>query len=102
MGEQGFRDAQSSLAFCYLSGEGVRQDVDEAVRLYELAADHGDIASQRTLQRLKRQNSLIENSGQVEEKVDEPKPALDKWIPVTTISLIDGFVKKISVRNSFS
>ena len=47
--DQGHAGAQSSLGFSYSQGEGVPQDVVEAMRWYRLAADKGDAAAQSSL-----------------------------------------------------
>ena len=47
--EQGDKDAQYNLAFCYAKGQGVAQDHAEATRWYRKAAEQGDAASQYSL-----------------------------------------------------
>ena len=37
--EQGFADAQCNLASCYQKGEGVSQDIEEAVKWWKKAAE---------------------------------------------------------------
>lgn len=46
LAEQGLVEAQSALAWMYLTGKGVRQDYTEAVRWYRKAAEQGDATAQ--------------------------------------------------------
>jgi TPR repeat protein len=47
--DQGNVDAQNSLAFMYITGQGVRQDDAEASRWYRKAADQGNADAQYNL-----------------------------------------------------
>ncbi len=49
LADQGDVTAQFNLGVSYVNGEGVPQDVAEAVRWYILAADQGDVDAQRNL-----------------------------------------------------
>src|SRR5579872_2512593 len=45
----GFSVADFSLGLCYETGQGVRQDLDQAVRWYRVAVHHGDPAATANL-----------------------------------------------------
>ena len=49
---QGDAAAQCNLATCYLKGQGVEQDRQEAIRWYEQAAQRGDEKARRHLEAL--------------------------------------------------
>ncbi len=47
--EQGYSGAQNNLGTCYLGGEGVEQNYEEAVRWYSLAAEQENAYAQCNL-----------------------------------------------------
>ena len=47
--EQGDPEAQYYLALCYIDGDGLSKDINEAVRYYKLAAEKGLMQAQFSL-----------------------------------------------------
>lgn len=47
--EQGYADAQFNLGLMYANGEGVEQNMDEAVTLFKKAAEQGHVDAQNNL-----------------------------------------------------
>lgn len=47
--------AYSNLAYLYETGEGVEQDIAEAIRLYRIAAEDGEEHALEALDRLMRE-----------------------------------------------
>ena len=47
--EQGYADAQFNLGLIYANGEGVAQDMNEAVELFKKAAEQGHVDAQNNL-----------------------------------------------------
>ncbi|MCB1986450.1 MAG: sel1 repeat family protein [Burkholderiales bacterium] len=47
--EQGYADAQFNLGLMYANGEGVEQDMQEAVELFKKAAEQGHVDAQNNL-----------------------------------------------------
>jgi TPR repeat protein len=58
--EQGYAEAQASLALMYFSGSGVEEDHAEAVKWYRLAAEQGHTEAQRFLGTMYRIGSGVE------------------------------------------
>ena len=52
--EQGSDYAQSYLGIMYQEGQGVEQDLEEAIKWYRLAASQGDATAQKNLKRLEQ------------------------------------------------
>lgn len=50
--DQGNASAQINLGWLYESGQGVTKDLDEAVKLYQKAADQGNQTAIANLKRL--------------------------------------------------
>jgi TPR repeat protein len=44
--DMGNADGQNMLGNCYMSGLGIEQDEEEAVKYYQLAADQGNIQAE--------------------------------------------------------
>lgn len=50
--DQGEADAQYSLALLYETGTGVKQNMDEAIRLYTLSYENGNLMAKIKLMEL--------------------------------------------------
>lgn len=48
--ERGDVDCMRMTGDCYALGSGVRQDKDEAMRWYRMAAEHGDMDSREMME----------------------------------------------------
>ena len=55
--DQGDADAQNSLGFMYITGEGVERDSGEAQRFWELAAAQGHQGAQQNLAIIQSENA---------------------------------------------
>lgn len=53
-GELGHENSLYHLAYCYEKGDGVPQDVNKAIELYEKCAKSGDHAAKRKIEKLKK------------------------------------------------
>ena len=50
--DEGNACARCILGYCYYNGQGVLKDLDEAIRLYRLAANGGNDDAKNNLRRL--------------------------------------------------
>ena len=71
--EQGFDWSQYHLANCYLLGDGVKKDVDEALKWFRAAAEQGDSAYQYQLALSLHQGRLAFRDGK------QDMPEVFKW-----------------------
>lgn len=49
--EQGGKEAQNSLGYCYSRGEGIERDIAEALKWYREAAKQGDTEAKEELEK---------------------------------------------------
>jgi uncharacterized protein YjbI with pentapeptide repeats len=71
--KQGLADAEAALGEMYLQGIGVRKNQKEAIKWYQLAADHGNSKAKKALEKLPTEQKAMDERMKVDNNTTKIK-----------------------------
>lgn len=101
--EQGDLSAQYHLGECFEHGDGVTEDIRAAARWYSMAADQGDIESERALKRVEQEirNNMMPNYFILDADVNENIKAAERGDTYAQGMLAYKYNQGIRVEHSY-